>query len=197
MKNLKYIRTTFIQTGVVAAIVFGISSCNKMAKTEDTKVVAEESNEMKFGNGEKERDAEFLVKAAEVNLEEIELGKLAQENSENANVQELGKMMEEAHKKCLKGLTALAEKKMITIPLSCTDEVKAEHKKLSQLKNADFDKEFCGMMVKGHEKTIAAFEKETKESKDKEITLWAENTLPDLKKHLELVIVCQKKVEKV
>ena len=45
--------------------------------------------------------SKILVNAAEINLEEIQLGQLAQKYSLNADVKSLGKMMETEHAKKL------------------------------------------------------------------------------------------------
>ena len=67
-------------------------------KSEDTKEVDEESNEEKLDNNKSEKDAKFLVNAAKINMEEISLGKLAQEKRRMSHVKELGKMIENTHK---------------------------------------------------------------------------------------------------
>lgn len=187
---METIKKIMLPVAMCLAIGLGASSCTK---TTDTKKLAEESDESKFGHSEKENDALFLINAAAINLEEIELGKIAEQNSERTDVQTLGKMMHDEHIKCLEGLVVLAKSKNITIPSSPTDEAKAAVKNTQDLMGNDFDKIYCDMMVKGHKKAIAMFEKETKVSKDKDITAWAEKTLPDLKRHLEHAEACQMK----
>ncbi len=196
MKNITYLKTALLKTTLITATLFGVSSCSNNQKPEDTKDVAEEHNEAKFDNTNNEKDAKFLVNAAEINLEEIKLGQLAQQNSMMTVVKELGKMMEEAHSKSMNELTALANKKLITIPTSATDEAKDAYKKLSTKSGMDFDKEYCDMMVSGHKDAIAAFEKASTESFDEDIKTWATATLPTLRTHLDHAIICQKKCEK-
>ena len=74
LKNLKtrFTYSAFIFSALILIITFGMGSCNN-EKTEDTKEVAEESNDAKFEN-KKENDADFMVAAAGINLEEIQLG---------------------------------------------------------------------------------------------------------------------------
>ena len=93
----------FPSVAVVFALLFLISSCNNEKKPEDTKEVAEEHNDAKFDNS-KEKDAQFLVTAAEINLEEINLGQLAQNKGIMADVKALGKMMETEHSAAQKDL---------------------------------------------------------------------------------------------
>ena len=64
----------------VLALSFGTTSC-KDNKDKDATEMAEDQNEEKFddSNEAKEEDSDYLVFAADVNMKEIELGKLAQQ----------------------------------------------------------------------------------------------------------------------
>ena len=171
-----------------------LPSCNN-GKPEDTKEVAEEHNEAKF-DASKESDSKILVNAAEINLEEIQLGQLAQKYSMNADVKSLGKMMETEHTKALADLQALANKKQITIPTSLTDKGQDANKKLMDKKGNDFDKEYCDMMVNGHKDAIDKFQKAATNATDADIRNWAAAMLPALRTHLDHSITCQKLCEK-
>lgn len=197
MKKINRFKSLTFQAIVITAILFGASSCMDNKKPEDTKDVAEEHNEAKFDNNKQEKDAEFLVKAAEINLEEISLGQLAQQNGRTTHVKELGKMMEDAHTKSLNDLTALAKKKMITIPTSPTNNSQEAYKKLNEKSGNDFDKQYADMMVSGHKDAIAVFEKASTDCNDSDIKEWATAMLPNLRTHLDHAIDCQKKCEKM
>src|SRR4051812_40051596 len=99
MKTMKNIVFPSIFKTAFVAVLFGTFSCGNNEKPTDTKEIAQEQNEAKFDDADKEKDAKFLVKAAEINLEEIQLGQLAQEKATLTDVKELGKMMEQSHKK--------------------------------------------------------------------------------------------------
>ncbi len=171
-----------------------VSSC-KNNKPEDAKDVAEEHNDAKFDKNKD--DAQFLVNAAEINLEEIQLAELAEHNSNVTEVKNLGKMMEEEHSKCLSDLAGLAKKKSITIPTSATEKAQNTYKDLSKKTGLDFDKKYCDMMVSGHKDAIALFEKASTESVDADIKEWALATLPTLRTHLDHAITCQKVCDKI
>ncbi len=196
-------RTSLLSKALLGAAVvtlsFGIQSCKNETKTEDTKEVAEDENEAKFDdvNDEKESDSDYLVAAAEVNMEEIELGKLAQMKSTNADVKALGKMMEDAHTKALAELKATASKKNISIPESSTEKVQDAYKDLNDKTGHDFDKAYADMMVDGHEKTIDKIEKASEKANDPDIRMWAANMLPELRTHLEHAKMTKEKVDAV
>lgn len=192
MKNYK---SKLMQAVFILAVVSGISSCNSN-KTEDTKEVAEDHNDAKFDDNKNEKDAQFLVNAAEINREEISLGQLAQQSGKSAKVKELGKMMEDAHTKSLSALTALAKSKNITLPEAQTDDGQDAYKKLTEKTGNEFDKEYADMMVKGHKDAISLFENASNDATDPDIKSWASTSLPDLRTHLDHALDCQKENEK-
>ena len=142
------------------------------------------------------RDADFLSRAAEINMEEISLGQLAQKKSMMADVKDLGKMMEEVHTKSMNDLNALAKEKMITIPKVETYKAQKVYGDLNSKTDAEFDKAYCDAMITGHRHAITLFEKASKESDDADIKKWATETLPILRTHLEHSLSCKEKCEK-
>ena len=174
----------FFKTIFIVPFSVLVFSCDNNQKPADTKDLAQEENKEKFETMDQERDAKFLVKVAEINLEEIELGKLAQESATQKEVKDLGKMMETAHQKAQGELSVLAGKKNISIPASTTDKGKEAYKKLTAKSGKDFDKEYSDMMVKGHKDAIDLFEK-AKSSNDPDISAFAMKMLPELNMHLE------------
>lgn len=193
MKNFK---TVFIQATLIIAIIIGITSCGNN-NSKDTKDVAEDHNDAKFDKNDNEKDAQFLVNAAEISIEEISLGQLAQQKGSANHVKELGKMMEESHTKSLAELTALAKTKSISLPTSKTDNVKEAYKNLNEKSGNDFGKEYSSMMVNGHKKAIELFEKASTDCTDPDIKAWAAATLPILRTHLDQAMICQKQCEKM
>jgi putative membrane protein len=189
------LKTSLIKFSVLFTLIGGVTACENSTKVEDTKEIAEEHNDAKYDNTSKEKDAQFLVNAAEINLEENQLGLLAQQKSKTKIVIDLGKMMEESHLKLMAELTELAAKKIVTIPTTPTDNAKDAYNKLNEKSGKDFDKAFCKLMVDGHTSAVALFEKASTESKDMDIKLWATEILPTLRTHLDNAINCQKACE--
>ena len=197
MKTFIHFKTVLIYSVVALGATIGTMSCSNTPKVEDTKKVAEEHNEAKFETKSTEKDAQYLVNVAEINLEEIKLGQLAQQKATMAHVKELGKMMETAHTKAMGDLSAMAAKKMVTIPATATADVMDAYKKMSDLKGNKFDKEYCDKMVNGHKDAISKVEKISTDATDPEIKQWAMAVLPELRMHLDHSLTCQKKTEKM
>ena len=197
MKKVTILGKALMATAVVA-MSLGTVSCKDEKKAEDPKEVAEDQNEAKFDdvNDDKEDDADYLVAAAEVDMKEIELGKLAQKST-NADVKALGQMMVDAHTKAAEATKALAAKKNISLPTSLTDKGDEAFKDLNDKTGHDFDKAYADKMVDGHEKMISKMEKASEKAADEEIRMWAANMLPELRKHLEHSKMTKEKVDAV
>ncbi|KQO22822.1 hypothetical protein ASF10_10705 [Flavobacterium sp. Leaf82] len=167
-------------------LIISLNSCKNETKQEDPKEVAEDSNEAKFDSiDDKKDDSEFLVDIAEVNLAEIEIGKLAQIKSTNPEVKKFGKMLVDEHTKSASEVSALAKAKNFTLPSSLTEDGKEEYNKLNEKSGLDFDKKFADMMIDGHQKAIDKLQKATEDAKDQDVKLWASNNIAPLTAHLE------------
>lgn len=182
MKKTNYISEIMLQIALVITVLV-VASCNFNQKPKDTKVVAEEQNDDKFDNNKQEKDAQFLVNAAEINLEEIQLGQLAQQKGGTAHVKELGKMMQDAHTKSQNDLRALASSKTITIPSTATENAQDAYNKLNEKSGNDFDKAYVDMMVSKHKDAIETFEDASEDSNDSDIRNWATVSLTELRTH--------------
>lgn len=187
---MKYLKGTLLQVIFVATVLL-MASCSNTQKPDDTKELAEQHNDAKFDDNKQEKDAQFLVNAAEISLEEIQLGKLAQQKGGTADVKALGKMMEDAHTKSLNDLKALAKSKMITIPTSATEDARDAYQELNEESGSDFDKAYADKMVSEHKDAIEAFEDASEDCEDAEIKNWARTSLTDMRAHLDKSISCQ------
>ncbi|MFH6996689.1 DUF4142 domain-containing protein [Flavobacterium sp. FlaQc-57] len=178
-------------------IIIFLNSCKNETKQEDPKEVAEDTNEAKFDSiADKKDDSEYLVDIAEVNLAEIEIGKLAQQKSTNPEVKKFGKMLVDEHTKSASEVSALAKAKNFTLPTSLTEDGQEEYKKLNEKSGLDFDKKFADMMIDGHEKAIEELQKATKDAKDQDIKLWASNNIAPLTAHLEHAKLLKQELDK-
>jgi len=200
MKTLSHLKRTIFGATLFASLIFALSSCGETKNAEseeDSKEVAEEKNEETFDTRASEKDAQFLVNAAETGMMEVKLAQLALTKSKNADVKELATMMETEHTKANLALNELAGKKNISIPTALTTDGEDAYKKLSDLDGAKFDKEYCEMMVKGHSDVVDRFEKASNDATDMDIKNWASTMLPTLRAHLEYSKTCKDKTDKI
>ena len=194
MKKTNYSRKALLMVTFVASVLI-IASCGNRQRSSDTRDVAQERNEARFDDKKQENDAQFLVNAAEINLNQIRLGQLAQQKGNTTHVKELGKMMEGTYTKAQRDLTALAGSKRINIPTTPTHDSRDTYEDLNEKSGDDFDKAYADMMVSQHEDAIKTFEDASKDRNDTEIKNWAIATLPELRINLNHSIDLQKRYD--
>lgn len=183
MKKILLVSKVVLGAGI---LLLSLNSCKNETKQEDTKEVAEDQNEAKFDSiDSKEDDSEFLVDATEINLAEIEIGKLAQTKSTNPEVKKFGKMLVDEHTKSAAEVKTIADSRNFSLPTSITEEGKDEYDKLNEKTGVDFDKKFAAMMVDGHEKAIDKFNKAAETANDQKIKTWASKNVTALTAHLQ------------
>ncbi|HEY5824086.1 MAG TPA: DUF4142 domain-containing protein [Cyclobacteriaceae bacterium] len=176
---------------LVATIAF---SCGSKSST-DSNEVAEEANKDKFQSKEGEKDAEFVAHTVACNFGDIQLSQLAQQKTNNAQVKEVAKNIEENHSKLLNDLQKLAGDKAISVPTEAEDAKKRKIEDLTKETNIkDFNKEWCKEMVSSHEKTIKDFEDRWEKTEDPELKNWIAETLPHLRSHLDKIKSCDESV---
>jgi putative membrane protein len=175
-------RFTYV-TFILALSIFTMS-CEKRAN--DSKDIAEESNEAKFDETKLEQDAEFAVAAADGGLLEVQLGLLAQHNSVTPEVKQLGQMMVDEHTKVNDELRTLAAKRGISLPDRMSDKNQEKYDDFVKKTGGEFDRAYTEFMVKDHKEDIDKFKKEFDKGEYQEMRTWASEKVPTLEHHLEM-----------
>ena len=129
--------------------------------------------------------AVFVKKAAQDGMTEVELGKVALQKSQNAEVREFAQRMVTDHGKANQELAALAKSKGIDAPKKLDAEHQAMVKEFESKNGASFDSEYSHHMNMDHTKAISLFESASK-SPDADLAGFAKKTLPTLKEHKEM-----------
>lgn len=137
----------------------------------------------------------FLTEAAQGGMAEVELGKLASQKAQNAEVKKFGQMMVTDHTAANNELKTLAGKKNVTVPTDIGAKHKSDMDSMSKLSGAEFDKEYVEMMVDDHEEDVSKFQKQADSATDPDVKAFAMKTLPTLKKHLEAIKAIQAKMK--
>ncbi len=135
----------------------------------------------------------FWTTAAQGGMAEVELGKLALQKSQNAEVKKFAQMMITDHTAANTELKTLAAKKNIVLPTDIGGH-KDTVEDLSKLSGAEFDKEYVEAMVDDHEEDVDFFEDKSDNS-DADIKAFTTKTLPTLKKHLDAIKAIQSKMK--
>jgi putative membrane protein len=142
-------------------------------------------------------DRKFVEKAAKGGMEEVELGQIAQQKAQNAEVKTFASRMVTDHGKANDELKSLASNKGVTLPAPDADKSGKKHADELNKKAADkFDHEYMEMMVKDHKKDVKEFEHAAKNAKDADLRAWAAKTLPTLQDHLKMAEAAEASVKK-
>ena len=129
---------------------------------------------------------DFMVKASQSNIAEIEEGRLAMTNSKDPQVQALGNRLVQDHSKAEDTLEALAATMDVKLPAKPDAVQQQEIAKLRSLKGTAFDDVFDPAEVHAHVQTIAEMEQAAANVHNAALKLWIEENVPVLQEHLEL-----------
>jgi putative membrane protein len=127
----------------------------------------------------------FMTEAMQGNLAEIQVGKLAQQKGQTEGVRSFGSMLVSDHSAANEKAMSVAQSIGVSPPSEPSKKQKAVYDRLSKLSGESFDHEFAKAMVEDHKNDIREFEKEAKKKNDPAAE-FANETLPTLRKHLEM-----------
>ena len=176
------------------ALPLAIVACNNTGK--DSTEKADSANEAKGDSmngykdtmnrngtlGVSEATSKFMVDVADVNMTEIQLGKLAQDKAASQRIKDFASMMVKDHSGATDDLKSLAAQKNVTLPTTISDEHQKKMNDLNKKTGKDFDKAYIDMMEDGHESTVKDFEKNTDNS-DADVKAFVNKMLPTLRMH--------------
>ena len=124
-----------------------------------------------------------MMNAAKGGMMEVEMGKVAAQNSQNADVKKFGNRMVADHGKANNELMTLAKGKGVSLPAA---------KSPGKWKS---DKDYMDQMVKDHEKDLAEFQKEAKDGTDADLKKFADKTAKIISQHLQMAKEIQGKLK--
>jgi putative membrane protein len=161
---------------VIAAV--GLTACNR----DHTVEAAREDRQQPTGTP---AEQDFMMKAAQANMAEIEIARFAMQKSQNSDVKDYANMIQSDHTSALEDLTDLMKEKGVSLPRTLNPETKMDIEKMTALSGADFDREFANMMVADHQKVIEMYRDEANIVENPDVLKYAEDMLPKLEMHLE------------
>lgn len=198
------------RTAILALTGFGLAACggtttnvntNAVKVNSNTAVVVNSNSNMMMNSNAgmnmnaasnmsknvSSADKEFMDKAAQGGMAEVQIGQMAASKAQNADVKAFGQKMVQDHSNANTELKSVATQKGVTLPTEVSAKQKEDMDKLSKLSGAAFDKEYVKMMVEDHEKDVADFQKQSDGGTDTELKAFAAKTLPTLKSHFEMI----------
>ena len=128
-------------------------------------------------------DLDFMKKAAEGGMAEVELGKLAQQNAQDAQVKQFGERMERDHSNANRQLEMITSQKGVQLPKQLDPKDQKELDRMSGLKGPAFDRAYMRMMVQDHDKDVKEFQHEAQAARDPDVKNFAQQTLSVIQQH--------------
>jgi putative membrane protein len=136
-------------------------------------------------------DKDFVMRAAQGGMTEVELGKVATEKGQSSDVKDFGARMVKDHTQANDQLKSLAEKKGIALSSSLDARHQGQVDRLSKLSGTAFDKAYVTNQVRAHEMTVKLFQQEAQSGQDPDLKAFANQTLPTLKDHCSSIMSIQ------
>jgi putative membrane protein len=192
----KVLRATLATSAVLCLVSFGVaqdqgatsgsSGSQSSGPSQKSKKGSTMSSDSSGSSGQlSASDKQFVNKAAEGGMAEVQLGQIAAEKGNSAEVKQFGQRMVDDHSKANDQLKSLAQQKGVTLPADLNAKDKALKDKLSNMSGEQFDRTYMSHMVTDHKQDVAEFKKESTSGKDSEVKQWASQTLPTLEDHLK------------
>jgi putative membrane protein len=128
-------------------------------------------------------DKTFMINAAKGGMMEVEMGKQAAQNGQNADVKKFGNRMVTDHSKANADLMALAKEEGVSLP-----GARAPSKWKS-------DKDYMDAMVKDHTADLAEFQREAQSGTDPDLKAFAAKYSKVVQQHLKMAQETQNKLK--
>lgn len=135
---------------------------------------------------EKMSDEQFVEKAGQSGLAEVQMGEVAVQQAASDGVKQFGQRMIDDHTKANQDLEKAIEGKQFTMPTEPSAEHKTKMEQLSGLQGEEFDRTYMREMVTEHQNDIQTFEGYAQSGADAELKSFAQATLPILQEHLRM-----------
>jgi len=132
------------------------------------------------------KDVSFIKEAAQGGQAEVEMGRLAAEKGQNAQIKQLGQRLQQDHAKANQELTQIAQKSGVALPSEPNRKENHMAERLQNKTGAEFDKAFAEHALTDHEKDIRKYQKALQDTHDPELRAFIEKSLPVLRQHLEM-----------
>jgi putative membrane protein len=139
------------------------------------------------------QDTQFLEKANQGNVDEIELAQLALQRSNNDDVKNFAQRMIHDHNMLMENMKPFANEAGLQPPSHASAAAQAEKAKLGALSGEAFDKAYIKAMVQDHSKDLAEFRKEAKTTGYPAFKSAVEQGEQVVRDHLEMIDQIAKK----
>ena len=131
-------------------------------------------------------DTEFITKAAQSDMTEIQTSQLALQKSKNKSVRDYAQMMIKHHTESSKELKPIAQSKRVPLPTTIGPENTALLTSLKKVNGSKFDQAYMQGQVQAHTKTDAEYQKYLNQGQDPQLKAFASKIEPVVAQHLQM-----------
>ena len=132
------------------------------------------------------QERNFLQSAAEINATEVQMGQIAERQSNDPNIKQIGQQLVKDHSAALDQVQKLAASKGVIITAQPNVRQQRMLSSLQSKSGNDFNKAFLRQSTLGHERAISLFDRASRRSQDQDVKGWASQILPSLQEHLAM-----------
>lgn len=165
------------------------TACSGGESNKDPVAEAKFQNEKRIGSeditAKQERDAEFMVTAANRGLFDVEISQIAKRKATSPDVKYVAEAVASQHGPMQAELKSLAEKKSIVLPASLGGNQAKLVGELTALNGTAFDRKYLELLEETHKKGVDEFDDMSEDAYDGDIRAFAAKYLPTLKSHRE------------
>jgi putative membrane protein len=172
---------------IVLAVTLGLNACSRYRSVEAAR---DERQQPAVTPAEQD----FMIKAAQANLAEIDMAQIAKQKTQNADVKDFANMIESDHTSALEDLADLMQNNGMSPSNVLSPDAKADIERMTPLSGAEMDREFVNAMVADHQKSIGMFRDQLNIAQSPDVRKYAEDGLPVLEMHLEKAQKLQSKL---
>ena len=162
---------------MLALVACGLTACNRERSVQ----AAGDNRPPTISPAEQD----FTMKAAQANLAEIDMARIAMQKSDNTDVRDYANMIQSDHSSALQDLADLMIDKNVPQPKKVAADTQKDIDRMNTLTGPEFDREFVNMMVSDHQKAVEMFRDQQAIAQNEDVKKYVENVLPTLEMHLE------------
>jgi putative membrane protein len=130
---------------------------------------------------------QFVEKAANGDMFEIQSSKLASERSKNDRIRQFAERLLKDHSQSTTHLSSVIKNVQgLELPAQMDKEHQDKLAKLSAATGAGFDQQFRSMQIEAHQTAVQLFENYARSGSNQDLKSFAEKTVPTLREHLKM-----------
>lgn len=131
-------------------------------------------------------DRQFMMRAAMMDMAEIQTGRLAVSQGASESVRQFGQRMIDDHTRTSQQLMQMGSAAGFTPPQTLDAKHRAAADKLARLTGAAFDRAYMKQMVKDHQEAVSLYQRQSTRGTMPDLRAFASATLPALREHLSM-----------